>query len=142
MESATGTADPISFEVRPFPLRTCVCGTTREGVLKPGVLQDGLIAKGLFVWFGDHDRDTCRRCGAVIETSATRALADFDLQLSPRHLESIDIRMRLPSVTCPSCKVSLVDADTTFVTKSSALAAAWEQLLRASPIGATADRPT
>jgi hypothetical protein len=133
VESATGTADHISFEVRPFPLRTCACGATREGVLKPGVLQDGLIAKGLYVWFGDRDRDTCRRCGAVIEASATRALADFDLQLSPQHLKTIDIRMRLPSVTCPSCRANLVDADTTFVTKSSALEAAWEQLVRASP---------
>jgi hypothetical protein len=132
VESATGVADEISLEVRPFPLRICRCGVTTEALLKPGVLQDALIAQRLFVWFGGRDRDTCKRCDRVIEASATRGLAEFDLQLSPEHLKTINIRARLPSIACPSCGATMVDADTTFDVKYRALMTAWEQLLRAA----------
>jgi hypothetical protein len=140
VESATGVAHEISLEVRPFPLRICRCGVTAEAVLKPGVLQDALIAQRLFVWFGGRDRDTCKRCDRVIETSATRGLAEFDLQLSPGQLKTINIRARLPSRACPSCGATLVDADATFDEKSRVMTA-WEQLLgaarRSSPEGET-----
>jgi hypothetical protein len=135
VESATGVADDISLEVRPFPLRSCRCGVTTEALLKPGVLQDVLIAQGLFVWFGDHDRDTCKRCGRDIEASAPRGLAEFDLQLSPKQLKTINIRARLPSIACPACRATMVDADATFDVNSrapTALDTAWEQLLGAA----------
>jgi hypothetical protein len=136
VESATGAAGEISLEVRPFPLRMCRCGVTTEALLKFGVLQDALIAQRLFVWFGGHDRDTCKRCDRVIEASAPRGLAEFDLQLSPKKLKTINIRARFPSIACPSCGATLVDADATFDVNSrapmTALATAWEQLLAAA----------
>jgi ribosomal protein S27AE len=101
-------------------------------VLKPGVLQDSLIEQQLYVWFGDREQDTCRRCGKVIQASAKRGIDEFHLQLSPKHLKPVDIHARLPSRMCPACGALFVDSDTTFIAKANALAAAWDQLLRAA----------
>jgi hypothetical protein len=130
----------MSLEIRPFPIRACPCGTTTESALKPGAIQDALIEQRLFVWFGDHEHDTCRRWGNLIQKSARRGTDEFHVQLSPKHLRTLEIHARLPSITCASCGERFVDADTTFDAKADAFAAAWDQLLRtarASPRAST-----